>query len=65
MTITLTSPASNVLLTIYGLDDGSPLVRYVSGATSWSGTLPATQDYMVEAFATGNNTTFTLKATIK
>jgi hypothetical protein len=65
MTVTLTSPAHNVLLTIYGLDDGSPLVRYVSGASSWSGTLPATQDYVVEAFATGNTSTFTLKATVK
>ncbi|HZU87434.1 MAG TPA: hypothetical protein VFF78_08115 [Anaerolineaceae bacterium] len=64
MQVTLTSAGSDVLLTIYGLDDGSPLVRYVSGATSWNGTLPGTQDYMIEARATGSSTNFTVTVTI-
>lgn len=64
MQVTLTSPGSDVLLTIYGLDDGSPLIRYVSGATSWTGTLPGTQDYMIEARATGSSTTFTVTVKI-
>ena len=64
MTVTLTSAGNDVLLTIYGLDDGQPLVRYVSGATSWTGTLPGSQDYVIEARATGSSTSFTVTVTI-
>ncbi len=62
MTVNLTG--SNVGLTIYGLVDGQPLVRAESGATSWSGTLPATQDYILIAVPAVDSTTFTLKVTI-
>jgi hypothetical protein len=64
MQVTLTSAGSDVLLTIYGLDDGSPIIRYVSGATSWSGPLPGTQDYVIEARATGSSTSFTVTVKI-
>ncbi len=64
MNVTLASAHSDVLLTIYGLDDGSPLVRYVSGATSWDGSLPATQDYVIQARATGSSTSFTVTVTM-
>ena len=65
MTVNITSPNMDVLLTIYGLDDGQPLVRSVSGATSWTGTLPATQDYVIDAVSVGGDTSFTLGVTIK
>jgi hypothetical protein len=52
MTVTITAPYDDVLLTIYGLEDGQPLVRAVSGATSWSGTLPGTQDYVIDVVGT-------------
>ncbi len=47
MTVTVTAPTGDIGLTIYGVSDGQPLVRAESGATNWSGTLPATQDYMI------------------
>ncbi len=48
MTVNLDAPPSTVGLTIYGLNDGIPLVRAVSGATTWTGQLPGTQDYVIE-----------------
>jgi hypothetical protein len=35
------------------------------GQTSWSGKLPLTQDYMIEAVNTGNATNYTLKTVVK
>jgi len=66
MNATITSPGANVLLTIYGLQDGQPLVRAVSGATTWTGTLPSSQDYIIQAVSVGDvNTSFTLKLIIQ
>lgn len=65
MTVTITSPDDEVLLTVYGLDDGVPLVRHVSGASEWTGKLPATQDYVIDAVSVGSETDFSLKVTIK
>jgi hypothetical protein len=65
MTVKITSPSSDVLLTIYGYDDGSPLVRHVSGATEWSGKLPATQDYVIQAISVGGETDYSIKVTIQ
>jgi hypothetical protein len=47
MTVELTAPQGVAGLTIYGLDDGQPLVRAESGATTWTGYLPMTQDYLI------------------
>jgi hypothetical protein len=64
MTVRIHSPHNDVLLTIYGLTDGSPLVRYVSGAWEWTGVLPGTQDYMIEARATRAATDYVLEVII-
>ncbi len=65
MTDTLTSPHGDVFLTVYGITDGQPLVRSAMGQTSWSGKLPLTQDYMIEAVNTGSGTNYTLKTVVK
>ena len=65
MTVTLTSPGSDVLLTVYGYTDGNPYIRSVSGATSWSDTLPMTQDYIIQAVSVGSSNTFKMVLTIK
>jgi hypothetical protein len=64
MTVTITALTDDVLLTIYGLDDGQPLVRAASGATSWSGTLPATQDYVIMVVGTDAARRYTLDVEI-
>jgi hypothetical protein len=64
MTVTITSPSNIVGLTIWGAD-GTPLKRYEVGPTNtWSGQLPATQDYYIAAVALGGATSYTLDITI-
>lgn len=66
MTATLNAPAGTLGLTIYGLSDGQPLVRAVSGATSWTGQLPGTQDYVIEAVpAVDSTVNFSLQVTVQ
>jgi len=52
MTVVIMSPSSWVLLEIYGLDDGQPLVRVPMGQKTWTGVLPLTQDYVIKAVST-------------
>jgi hypothetical protein len=49
MTVTIVSPSNLVLLEIYGIADGQPLVRVPMGQTTWTGVLPNTQDYDIKA----------------
>jgi hypothetical protein len=65
MRVQILSPHNDIFLTIYGMDDGSPLVRSVMGLWEWSGVLPATQDYMIEAVSTGPSAGYTLVVTIQ
>lgn len=65
MTVNILSPANDIFLTIYGMQDGSPLVRSVMGQTSWTGVLPATQDYMIEAVSTGASANYTLQTIVQ
>lgn len=48
MTLNLLAPPDSAGITLYGLDDGQPLIRSQSGATSFNGPLPATQDYVIQ-----------------
>ncbi len=54
MTAALNAPPNSAGITIYGLDDGQPLIRSQSGATSFNGQLPATQDYVIQVVPFGN-----------
>ena len=49
MTVTITSPGDHVALSIVGMSDGLTLVRAASDARSWTGVLPASQDYSIKA----------------
>lgn len=65
MTATLTSSTNDVFLTIYGVDDGQPLVRSALGQTTWTGQLPGTQDYIIKAVQTDEAVDYTLTVTVK
>ena len=65
MTATIQSPRNDVLLGIYGFEDGQPLVRVPMGATTWTGVLPATQDYSIKAVAAGGPTSYKMDVTVK
>jgi hypothetical protein len=53
LSVSIAAPQKDVFLTIYGLDDGQPYVRSVTGSTSASFSLPSSQDYVIEAVSTG------------
>jgi len=66
MTVNLNAPPDSAGITIYGLDDGQPLIRSQSGATSFSGQLPATQDYVIQVVPFGNGqVNYTLDVTVQ
>jgi hypothetical protein len=59
MEVVITSPDGNVALGVRGLD-GTLLKSSADGRNDWRGTLPSTQDYLVEAAAMGTDTAFQL-----
>lgn len=62
----LNVPTDAAGLTIYGLDDGQPLVRSQSGATDFDGTLPGTQDYVIQVVPLGQGAVnFSLQVTVR
>lgn len=66
MTVNLNAPPNSAGITIYGLQDGQPLIRSQSGATSWTGALPMTQDYVIQVVPFGNDTVnFMLDITVQ
>jgi len=59
MEVVITSPDGNVALGVWGVD-GSVLKSSSDGRNDWRGTLPTTQDYVLEARAAGRETPFQL-----
>lgn len=65
MTVNITSPNNDVLLTIVGAD-GIPLTNgLMSGASEWRGQLPLTQDYIIRAIGTDQPDNYTLAVSIE
>ena len=54
LNVKIISTVGDVFLTIYGLQDGQPYIRSVTGQTSYSFKLPATQDYVIQCVNTGS-----------
>lgn len=65
MTVKVSSSHGTLVLNIYGLDDEDTLVSASANKSSWSGKLPANQDYVVEVVPHIGAATFTLDITIK
>jgi hypothetical protein len=65
MTAAIPAPNTGLALEIYGLTDGQPLVRASLGQTTWTGKLPATQDYIIKVVSTGARASFSLATTVK
>ena len=63
MRIAIDSPNHNTFLTITGAD-GSTLKFYNDLSTTWTGVLPATQDYYLQPVAVDKDGRFTIKVTI-
>ena len=61
MTVTLASPHNDVWLSIRGSQNGAVLTSILSETAQWSGSLPATQDYLISAVAAGGDTKYLLQ----
>jgi len=62
-TIVLSSPSPSASFSVVGVSDGIPYKTMGSGGTSFSFTLPVTQDYLISILATVN-TSYSLVLTI-
>jgi hypothetical protein len=65
MTVSVSSPRNDVVLEVYGLEDGRSLGRTSVSERSWTGTLHATQDYGIKATSEGAATAYTLEVRIE
>ena len=63
MTVSLNVTATTAYLDVFGLATGT-LLSPSAKATSWTGTLPATQDYVIEVIPVGGEVTYSLKVTV-
>jgi hypothetical protein len=64
MTVTLTTSTGKAWLDVFGLATGT-LLGSSSQSVTWTGTLPATQDYIIEIIPNGKVVDFMLKVTVK
>ena len=63
MSVNVSSSQGQVILVIYGAD-GTVLISDHAGTTHWSGQLPSTQDYYIDAKSVGDAANYTLQVTI-
>ena len=61
MTVTLASPHDDVWLSIRGSQNGAVLTSILSETARGAGSLPATQDYLINAVAAGGDTEYVLQ----
>jgi hypothetical protein len=64
MTATITSSTGSVYLAIRGFSGGQTLVASSASQTTWTGTLPQSQEYIIDAVQGGTWVDFTLTVTI-
>jgi len=64
MNATLSSSTNSVVLAIHGFSGGQYLVNSSANETTWTGTLPSAQEYILEAVQTSAWVSFTLTVTI-
>lgn len=58
--VTVTTPGVQVGLSVTGMNDGQPYLRYVAETTNWTFILPMTQYYKISVVTIGPATDFTL-----
>jgi len=66
MDLDLSGAGGNAVLSVYGYEDGQPYLRYVVEQTSFSMTLPASEDYIIQVVPrAGAVTPYTLKIKVQ
>ena len=65
MTVNTSTTQGQVILIIFGVQDGNVLISDHAGATSWTGVLPSTEDYYIDVRSVGSvAANYTLQVTI-
>lgn len=64
LSVEIASPNNDVLLEIVA-EDGTPLKRHQNGPPSWTGLLPATQDYFIRAVSVGADAPYVLRISLE
>ena len=65
MTVNTATASGQVILIIWGVQDGNVLISDHAGATSWTGLLPSTEDYYIDVRSVGSvAANYTLQVTI-
>jgi hypothetical protein len=64
MHLTVTTPGVQVALSVTGMNDGQPYLRYVAETTDWTFTLPTTQYYKISVVTIAPATDFTLEVEV-
>jgi len=65
LSVKVTSPNSDVVLSIHGITDGVPFITTMTDATSWSGSVVATQDYALSLVATTGPSDYELSVSLQ
>lgn len=63
--IALTPTGGSAIFAVQGVTDGKPLKRLESTETTWSSTLPVTQDYLITVTPTGAAVEYTLALAVQ
>jgi len=64
MTVEIASPGQVVNFAVSGVDDGQPYKRLDNEDRFWSGSLPATQDYLITVVTANGNPAYLLTVTV-
>jgi len=64
MTVEIASPGQVVNFAVSGVDDGQPYKRLDNEDRFWSGSLPATQDYLITVVTAHGNPAYLLTVTV-
>jgi len=64
MIVMVDSPSHDLTMTVYGLQSGTVLLPASEKRNSWQGTLPATNDYVIQVIGGETNQNFNLFLTI-
>jgi uncharacterized protein YgiM (DUF1202 family) len=63
--ISVTSPENSILFHIAGVSDGQVIKHLLDGESSWQGTLPASQDYLLTLDNAANVASYTIYLSIE
>jgi peptidoglycan/xylan/chitin deacetylase (PgdA/CDA1 family) len=65
LAVDVVSPDADVLISVFGEDEGQLLASILDGTTSWVNSVPSSQDYLIQVVAASGDTPYTLTVQVK